>query len=50
MTINVTDEYESRIGREFMSPDKLEALIRIFEEEKADSLSEAQELYRNKLN
>ena len=50
MIINVTDEYESRIGREFMTPDKLEALIRIFEEEKADSLSEAQELYRNKLN
>lgn len=50
MVIDATDEYESRIGREFMTPDKLDALIKIFEEEKAESLSEAQELYRNRLN
>ena len=48
MTINVTDEFESRIGREFMVPEKLDALVKIFEEERADSLSEAQEMYRNK--
>lgn len=50
MTINVTDEFESRIGREFMVPEKLDALVKIFEEERADSLSEAQEMYRNKLS
>ena len=50
MTINVTDEFESRIGREFMVPEKLDALIKIFEEERAESLSEAQEMYRNKLS
>lgn len=50
MTINVADQYESRIGREFMSPEKLDALIKIFQEGKANSLSEAQELYRNRLN
>jgi len=49
MKINVADKYESRIGREFMAPDKLGALIRMLQEERAESLSEAQEMYRNRL-
>lgn len=47
-TINMTDEYDALLGKEFMTADKLDGLIRIFETEEPESLTEAQMIYKQK--
>lgn len=46
--INMTDEYDALLGKEFMSAEKLDGLIRIFETDEPESLTEAQMIYKQK--
>lgn len=45
--ITITDSYEVYIGKDFMQPDKLEALLQIIEDGSADNISEAISIYKN---
>lgn len=47
-TINMADEYEALLGKEFMSREKLDGLIKLFEAGQASSLTEAQTIYRQR--
>lgn len=46
-TLLISDRYESYIGREFMSPQKLDELAEIFLSGKAENISEAINVYKN---
>lgn len=46
-TLLISDRYESYIGREFMTPQKLDELGDIFISGKADNISEAINVYKN---
>lgn len=46
--IFITDTYESYLGKEFLTPDRLGELQRIMEQDAAANLSEAMEIYRNR--
>ena len=42
----LSEDYESYIGKEFMQPDKLDALIKILQDKQAANITEAEALYR----
>lgn len=46
--IFITDTYESYVGKEFLTPDRLEELKKILESGAASNLSEAIEVYKNR--
>ena len=46
LSMRVAEEYEPRLGREFLQEDKLEQLIQVFENGMAANMTEAQELVR----
>ena len=46
--IDIADRYESYVGREFMTKEKLEELRRIIESGEAANISEAREVYYTK--
>lgn len=47
--IYITDTYESYVGKEFLHADRLEDLRRILEEKEAGNISEAIEIYKNRV-
>ena len=46
--IFITDTYESYLGKEFLTPEKMDELKKILENDTAVNLSEAMEIYRNR--
>lgn len=47
--IQIADQYESYIGRDFLDPEKLQALQDILSQGAAANISEAREVYRSRL-
>ena len=48
VVINLTDNYEAYIGKEFMTQENLELLIQIFENGEASNMTEAQAVFRTR--
>ena len=46
--IFITDTYESYVGKEFLTAERLEELRRILESGEAGNISEAIEVYKNR--
>ena len=46
-TLFITDNYESYVGKEFMTPEKLDELADLIRLGKASTVSEAKEVYKN---
>lgn len=49
-TIEIANKYESYIGKEMMSPDKIDALIELIQTEKASNIAQALTVYKEQQN
>ena len=50
INLDISDKYESYLGRDFLQPSKIEALQKLISDKEASNLIEAIDLYKRRQN